>query len=229
VVVQVVFWGHPISQAVPSIDYALTSELFETGADPSVWNRRYHPQPLLLQGLTTYFPRPGVEMAGNGKGRESLPPLRRLDLGLPEGVAVYLVCQTVMKLHPGLDEALGGILAADPTGRVVITFNPSQRGWVARLERRLARALGPDMERVILMPARPRQVGGVKGRGRWPALWSRFGVEWWRGRDAQPVGFLVWGRSSMPCLGWWMWPWTPFPSAAGEWLTPIATDDGLWR
>ena len=38
--VQMVFWGHPVSQGIPSIDYFISSDLFEGGGE----NDRYNEQ-----------------------------------------------------------------------------------------------------------------------------------------------------------------------------------------
>ena len=100
--VQLVYWGHPVSQGLPSIDYFLSSELYE---EPSA-SPPHHEQRLMLDGLTTGFVRP------------ERPPRDRLfrpaELGLHADSHVYLLCQTLMKLHPELDEVLGRVLDGDP-------------------------------------------------------------------------------------------------------------------
>jgi hypothetical protein len=52
-----------------------------------------------------------------------------------------------MKFSVAFDGAIAGLLAADPKGIVVITFNPSQGAWQQRLERRLARAVRAALAR----------------------------------------------------------------------------------
>ena len=66
--VQCVFWGHPISQGLPSIDYFISSDLFESlpaekgyTSAPDGTNERYHEQLLRLDGLSTFFARPKIE------------------------------------------------------------------------------------------------------------------------------------------------------------------------
>lgn len=65
--VQCVYWGHPISQRIPALDYFLTSDLYEPGAAAAAAAHvrpgrhqtslgvRYDEQPVLLEGLTTGF------------------------------------------------------------------------------------------------------------------------------------------------------------------------------
>lgn len=145
VVVQAVFWGHPVSQGLPSLDYFLTSDLFET-TTPST--DRYHEQRLLMDTTGTFFLRPPPSTTNtSSNGRASL--------GLSDGSHVYVICQTLMKFHPGMDHSLlAPLLQRDPAGVVVITYNPSQRMWRHELERRFRQSLGiPACRRVLFVPS----------------------------------------------------------------------------
>jgi uncharacterized protein (TIGR03032 family) len=139
--VQCATWGHPDTTGSPAVDFFLSSELLEDAAAQA----HYTEQLVRLPNLGTYYERPrptGV------RPRESfgLDPRRR----------VYLCPQTMFKFHPDFDGALAGILAADPTGDVVV-IEGRQANWTRRLRERWARTIPESSTRVRFLPAQPRE------------------------------------------------------------------------
>lgn len=79
--VQCVFWGHPISQGLPSIDYFVTSDLFEG----DMWRQDgYHEQSIRMEGLTAFFNKPPQPASDSAVLAE---------LGLPSDTHIYLIPQ----------------------------------------------------------------------------------------------------------------------------------------
>ena len=145
--VQCVFWGHPISQGLSSIDYFISSDLYEP-SDAAVADR-YHEQLIRLDGLSAYFSSPGMKLqtllVRGAAQRHRSDTLSRL--GLPSDARLYLIPQTLMKFHPDFDKALVSILNRDPHGVIVVTFATNQAVWQSILETRLASAIHAPPEK----------------------------------------------------------------------------------
>jgi protein O-GlcNAc transferase len=135
--VQCVTWGHPSTTGIPTIDYFLSSALFESpGADG-----HYTETLVRLKNLPFYCERPA-------------PPAVRKDraaLGLPEDCHLYASPQTLFKYQPGFEEILGDILRADPRGLVVLNRVPD-RDWHEVLRRRFEAVIPDVAGRVRFLP-----------------------------------------------------------------------------
>ncbi|OQR91946.1 hypothetical protein ACHHYP_04176 [Achlya hypogyna] len=138
--VQCVFWGHPITTGLPSVDYFVASDLYvgDLAAD------EYSEQLVRFSSLSFYYHKP------------SLPPLSRdrRAFHLPESAHIYICPQTLMKLHVTFDDALVRILEADPRSYIVLLYSPSQILWKHRVRDRL-KARTPTNERIIFVEAQP--------------------------------------------------------------------------
>lgn len=146
----ILFWGHAVTSGIsvadcvatsrfhdirsPSgemekfcggIDYFVSSELFENATSPSLGQEDYSEQLWLMQGLTTRFARPVS------------PSTRKLDSILPSFSRrrLYLVPQTLYKLHPDFDIVVAGVLRRDQDA-VVAMPEAQMSDWTRSLERR---------------------------------------------------------------------------------------------
>lgn len=119
--VQCAAWGHPTTSGLPAIDAFIGCASME----PEDAEAHYREQLLLLPGLGTRYGHPGAPAAAS-----------RAELGLPEGRTLYLVPQSLFKIHPDNDELIADVLAADPNGVAVLFANES-RAIVDALVRRL--------------------------------------------------------------------------------------------
>lgn len=104
--VQCMWWGHPVTSGIDTIDYFISSTLFEEPAAQA----HYTEALVLLEGMPTCYARP--VMTGPAKTRQ--------DFGLDTAANLYICPQSLFKLHPDFDEVLAGILRQDPQGRVVL-------------------------------------------------------------------------------------------------------------
>jgi protein O-GlcNAc transferase len=138
--VQCVTWGHPVTTGIPTIDYYLSSELFET---PQA-EQHYTETLVRLPELPCYCYRVTPPVAF--KGRDYF--------GLPAASHLYACPQSLFKFHPDFDELLGGILRQDPRGLLVLNrpHQASYRHWVEFLERRFAATLADVQDRICFLP-----------------------------------------------------------------------------
>ena len=123
--VQVCAWGHPITTGLPTIDVFLSCAEME----PEGAQAHYSERLLALPGLGTRYLTPAIPSA-----------LPRDALGLPTSGTLYLVPQSIFKLHPDNDSILVQIAQRDGDARFVF-FAGVERGAVRAFRTRLACAL----------------------------------------------------------------------------------------
>ena len=135
--VQCAGWGHPTTTGLPSMDWFLSCESMEPEGAQDAYRERL----ALLPGLGTNYARPSGASDG---GRD--------DFGLPAGRRLYLVPQSVFKIHPDNDELIADVLAHDPQALVVM-FAAAHPGLVEAFAARIApvfAARGLSTERHLL-------------------------------------------------------------------------------
>jgi predicted O-linked N-acetylglucosamine transferase (SPINDLY family) len=144
--VQCVTWGHPDTTGLESIDYFLSSELFETEEA----DEHYSETLVRLQSLPAYCYRPGREPWQSSAAKPTAPSKGRDHFHLPNDCHVYACLQSVFKLHPEFDDILGGILRRDPKAVLVMSegYYPH---WREVLLKRLRVSLADVMNRVRLL------------------------------------------------------------------------------
>jgi predicted O-linked N-acetylglucosamine transferase (SPINDLY family) len=166
--VQVVFWGHPVTPGLrDSVDFFVSSRLFERGWEPRRDGRKYSEPVFLMKGLTVLFPRPPpAHYAADAVARRELvAPFARGAAAAAAGgelahLRVYVCMQTPYKFHPLMDRALVDLTLADPKGLLVLVES-RQREWAHRVKARLVAraATAADRqaltERVLVLPQMP--------------------------------------------------------------------------
>jgi predicted O-linked N-acetylglucosamine transferase (SPINDLY family) len=140
--VQCAGWGHPNTTGLPAIDWFISCADME----PAHAQGHYSERLALLPGLGTRYAMPRAETTG-----------ARADFGVPEDRTIYLVPQSLFKIHPDNDEAIARVLERDPRG-VALMFASHQDNVTQEFAQRLNRSLQPrglDIhDRVIfLMPS----------------------------------------------------------------------------
>lgn len=137
------FWGHAVTSGISpqdcfqltneidcgGIDYFVSSDLFEDDVGD------YSEKVWLMRGLTTRFPRPVA------------PSTTELELMLP-GISshqrLYLIPQTLYKLHPDFDAVINDVLHRDTNG--VIAMPEAQLSdWTDSVARRWDVAIDADV------------------------------------------------------------------------------------
>ncbi len=103
--VQCAGWGHPDTSGVPEVDWFISCEEME----PPDAQRHYTERLTLLPGLGTRYEIPKPDPQGT-----------RADFELPEDRTLYLVPQSLFKIHPDNDDLIARVLERDPRGVAVL-------------------------------------------------------------------------------------------------------------
>jgi protein O-GlcNAc transferase len=136
--VQCVSFGHPDTTGIPTMDYFISSDLFELrGA-----KEHYSEELVELNDVSTlaYYYKPAVP---DGATRESFE--------LPATATWYVCPQTLYKLHPDFDAIIRDLLIRDLKG-IVVLIAGQFREFTDRLRRRFAQTLGELSSRVVFLP-----------------------------------------------------------------------------
>lgn len=132
--VQCAGWGHPDTTGLPNIDWFISCAEME----PEGAQAHYTEKLALLPGLGTRYAIPQRDATGT-----------RADFGLPEDRTIYLVPQSLFKIHPDNDELIAAILSRDDGG-VALFFAAGHEALTQRFAGRLAGAFekhGLDIHR----------------------------------------------------------------------------------
>lgn len=135
--VQCTTWGHPSTTGLPTIDYFLSSELFEIEEA----DEHYTEKLVRLPTIPAYCYRPAHVPLRLGPEA----------FGLPPGCHLYACPQSLFKIHPDFDEMLGMLLRRDPRGIVTFDEMPG-RNWHEQLSRRFATRLPDVADRIRFLP-----------------------------------------------------------------------------
>jgi predicted O-linked N-acetylglucosamine transferase (SPINDLY family) len=141
--VQCTSFGHPDTTGIPTMDWFVSSTLYETAGSEAFYSERLAQIPA-APTLAYYLPPPPA------------PPRTRAELGLPEDRLLYVCPQTLFKFHPEFDAAIDALLGRDPRGLLVLMGRPQEtrmQRLLARLERRRP-GLGAQ---IAVLPLRPRE------------------------------------------------------------------------
>lgn len=139
--VQCVTWGHPSTTGIDTVDYFISSELFETRDAQQHYTERL----VCLENIPACFYRPAGP-TGNARGKEYFD--------IPADCHLYSCPQSLFKLHPEFDGLLAGILRRDPHGIVVLNepHNSYFMPWKHMLQSRFEQAIPDVAKRVRFLP-----------------------------------------------------------------------------
>lgn len=141
--VQVCAWGHPVTPGHPTIDYVISCAAMEPANAADHYNERL----LTLPGIGTRYNLPMVTASVSTKSRA--------DYQLPQDAHLYLVPQSLFKVHPANDRLLVAAMANDPDG-ILVMFAGQNEGvthkFIARLSAAFAAQGIAPQGRVKLLP-----------------------------------------------------------------------------
>jgi protein O-GlcNAc transferase len=146
--VQCVSFGHPNTTGIPTVDYFISSDLFETAEAASHYSESLY----LLHDLPTlaYYYQPAAAPAA-APGAATPCVATRGDFGLPADKTLYVCPQTLYKVHPDFDRLVRGILERD-AGGLVVFINGQFAEFTDQLRIRFRRSLGPLDQRTVFLP-----------------------------------------------------------------------------
>ncbi|HEB86819.1 MAG TPA: hypothetical protein ENI68_07385 [Gammaproteobacteria bacterium] len=140
--VQITTWGHSDTSGIGTIDYFISSELFE---DPERCHDHYTEELILTKSICTYYINHSVNITHN-KLANNIGEKYWLD---NEYCHIYLSLQTKQKFHPDFDYVYQGILAGDPCAVIVMCAVTSQ--VKAEFYKRIRKKLRGNIRRLILL------------------------------------------------------------------------------
>jgi predicted O-linked N-acetylglucosamine transferase (SPINDLY family) len=135
--VQCVTWGHPITTGLSTIDYFISSRLFETDEA----DRHYTERLVRLDSPGVYYYRPKLASVAAA----------RSEFGLPDDRNLYGCPQSLFKLHPEFDPIVGEILRRDPRGEVIL-LSGVRPNWNRLILERFAKSFPDVVDRVRFLP-----------------------------------------------------------------------------
>ena len=131
--VQCAGWGHPVTTGHENVDYFLSCGEME----PADADNHYSEKLVRLPGLGTKYEMP-----------TTLSRATREELGLPADKILYLIPQSLFKIHPDNDPLILDVLEAEPTAAVVM-FEPERE----ELKRVFAERFGKQFQLRGMDPA----------------------------------------------------------------------------
>ena len=141
--VQACAWGHPVTPGHQSIDYYISCAAME----PANAERHYNERLLTLPGIGTRYDLPTLSADAAAKSRA--------DYQLPEDAHLYLLPQSLFKVHPANDRLLVAAMANDPEGVLVMFAGQNEgvtKAFIARLSAAFAAQGVAPQGRVKLLP-----------------------------------------------------------------------------
>lgn len=139
--VQIVSWGHTETTGIDTIDYFLSSTLFETNIQKNNYSERL----ICLNEIPTYYePKKNIDINKN-----------RHDLNLPEDSNLYGCPQSLFKFHPDFDIVMAKILEKDPKGYVILIEGAGdeskEKFWSEALKKRWLKTFPILNKKVIFL------------------------------------------------------------------------------
>ncbi|HMQ52235.1 MAG TPA: tetratricopeptide repeat protein [Anaerolineae bacterium] len=134
--VQCTSWGTPDTTGIRSVDYFISSTLFE----PEITQNHYTEQLIRLHSLGVYYRRPRLENGLRG----------RAHFGFSERENLYFCTQSLMKFHPQFDGLLAEILRRDPQGKILVKARYNHLDETLR--RRWQRRIPDVVDRIQFVP-----------------------------------------------------------------------------
>jgi protein O-GlcNAc transferase len=143
--IQVCAWGHPMTPGHRNIDYYLSCAEMEPENAQQHYSEKLH----LLPGLGTRYAMPAAP-TGDAANKQ------REDFLLPANKTLYLLPQSLFKIHPDNDALITALLKQDPNS-VLVMFAAPYDAWtqafVARLSSAFAKIGMPTTGRVKVLPS----------------------------------------------------------------------------
>jgi len=152
-IVQIAFWGNPITSGSQHVDYFMSADIMEHPYRTRVAteDEPYSEQVVLTpgQGIWYYHPQSAEikqcedSVANRVSIGDDRHALTREEFGLDPEWFVFLCPQSVFKLHPLFDEVVAAILQKSPEAHVVFTAGRRPR-WTHTFARRLQQSIDAE-------------------------------------------------------------------------------------
>jgi protein O-GlcNAc transferase len=138
--IQVNTWGHSDTSGVDTIDYYISSKLYETSPDPQ---SHYSETLIMNEGLCTYYYNPI-------KSLTKPPQEHQIIMNVFKDKHRYVCPASLIKLHPTMDIIFKKLLSTDKDAVIIMIDDNIHRD---EYEKRLKSVIGDDICRIGFMPA----------------------------------------------------------------------------
>lgn len=128
-------WGWPTSTGNPRIDHFISGEAL------------HEPLDIAYSEKVVNFPGLSIELSYTDEVKSTIT---KSELGLPSDANVYLVSQSLRKIHPDSDTLYQGILERDPNGHIAFLSDKS-RVLSELLWKRLHQHMGGPASRIHML------------------------------------------------------------------------------
>eukprot|EP01038_Epipyxis_sp_PR26KG_P006209 gene6209-8553_t len=125
---QLAFWGNPITSGSKYIDYFISADRMEHPfrTRMPIRDEPYTEQIVLLEGQGIWYYKPQsmeIELKKANLDKRVAPMVEttRADFGCRDDWFIYLLPQSVFKIHPLYDDILRRIVIAEPNSHLVVT------------------------------------------------------------------------------------------------------------
>ena len=121
--IQITTWGHSETSGIDTIDYFISSELFELQDELHEPQTHYSEKLILMKSLGTYYISPHkLFVENNEKYIKGLKKFKiREDYGFSSKDHLYVCLQTFYKLNHTFELCLARILELDPSGIIMLS------------------------------------------------------------------------------------------------------------
>ena len=121
--IQITTWGHSETSGIDTIDYFISSELFELQDELHEPQTHYSEKLILMKSLGTYYISPHkLFVENNEKYIKGLKKFKtREEYGYSDKDHLYVCLQTFYKLNTNFELCLARILELDPSGIILLS------------------------------------------------------------------------------------------------------------
>jgi predicted O-linked N-acetylglucosamine transferase (SPINDLY family) len=146
---QAVWFGHPDTSGLPSIDYFITSDTESNAVDARYTERRYK-----MEGLGSCYKdsfQPVYSQLRDNPRNHLLHRAKFIEsLNIPRSAHLYLVGESIYKLHSDFDEVVSKILLQDKLAYLLILDSLNKASWQTLYVDRMTEKLQEGIrERII--------------------------------------------------------------------------------
>jgi hypothetical protein len=141
---QITTWGHSETSGIDTIDYYVSSKLFDVEEEQST--EHYSEKLHLMNSLSTYYYPPSKIL---------LPPdhvyKSRKDYKLDDNMNIYGCIQSSFKISEDFEKILDGILKEDSNARILMSY--SKPYCKSQIQRIINRVGEKDFKRILFLPS----------------------------------------------------------------------------
>ncbi len=132
---QITTWGHSETSGIDTIDYYISSSIFEDTTSSSITQSHYKEKIILFKSLGTYYFSPHkIFIENNPNIPQPYVMKTREQLGLPSSGHLYCCLQTFYKMSPDFEITLARILQLDREATILLSNGyPYCKSHLARL------------------------------------------------------------------------------------------------